>query len=483
MRGVKLKCGLLLALFTIFGLSFVVSSDVNAMQYSVDKIPITFPMSYYQNPNFYSSSKAFSIDVSSDYDTSSLSRQYVLASRKIDDVCKGTAYASIPYLTYPSDHLRISYGFSGYDLPVPDDFGSSYLYDCLSNSPLVDYDSPSFGSLAPALGSPTAGELQRLLPYRFEYDGFYRTDTRNSDGLYYSNKFDLHNVFGANGYPEQIYSISIPFGTPNSSVMSTLEPGTPITFSGEFIIDLDDPTSEFGLTDSTSFNLETYYILGTSGYSGPDNAACTWDLSKDNPDDPTSVYSLKYLCPTTLRSESYSDYLYFRLSINFDYSTQNTKFFQFIYDSSFSTTNNDSTPGGTFGTSVNGSDAHNAPGSAYQNDYSGSEPDYNLSLTNMFGFNFLNPFAPLFQMFGDNSQCVSIPILAGMLHADNSTYCPWFDSSVRNILTPVLSFASVMLIFGFAVRWLGASSGNFFEDSKDETLSNVNRSGWRRYKK
>lgn len=481
MKGVKIKCGLLLALFTMLGLSLGVSSDTNALQYSVDKIPITFPANMYSMPGFISSLPGFSIRVSSDYDTSSLPRQYVLSSRKVDDVCKGTSYGSLPYLNYDQDYLLIKYGFAGYDLSsLPPDIT---VNNCLSNEPLTNYDSPSFGSLAPFVGPPTAGDLQSLLPYRFKYDGFYRTDTRNSDGLYYSNKFDLHNVFGSKGYPETIYYMTIPFGVANSSVSSTFEPGMPIEFTGEFVLDLDDPTSDFGLTDSTTFQLHTYYI-DPSGHSG-DSSICDWTLSRDNPNDSTSVYSLKYSCPYNLRSTIDYSYnpVYFSLEINFDYSTDNTKFFQFIFDSSFSITNNDFTPGGVFGTSVNGSDVHSAPGSSYQNDYSDSEPDYDLSLTNMFGFNFLNPFAPLFQMFGDNSQCVSIPILAGMLHADNSTYCPWFDSSVRNILTPVLSFASVMLIFGFAVRWLGSSSGNFFEDSKDETLSNINRSGWRRFKK
>lgn len=93
------------------------------------------------------------------------------------------------------------------------------------------------------------------------------------------------------------------------------------------------------------------------------------------------------------------------------------------------------------------------------------DADWFSSLTNLFGFNFINPFAPLFELFNSQESCVSIPILSSMLHSEETQVCPWFDSTTRSILTPVLSLSSVMLVFGFAVHWLGARSGNLFEDS------------------
>lgn len=75
----------------------------------------------------------------------------------------------------------------------------------------------------------------------------------------------------------------------------------------------------------------------------------------------------------------------------------------------------------------------------------------------VFSFSVFNPFLPLFSMFNVN-QCVSIPTLSNMLGSSETQYCSWFDGTTRGILTPVMSIASVMLIFGFVIRWLGGSS-------------------------
>ena len=85
-------------------------------------------------------------------------------------------------------------------------------------------------------------------------------------------------------------------------------------------------------------------------------------------------------------------------------------------------------------------------------------------MTGLFSFDFINPFAPIFNLF-NNDSCAQIPTLASMLHSNETQVCPWFDSSVRNITTPVLGLSSMMLVFGFVVRWLGSRSGNFIEDS------------------
>lgn len=75
-------------------------------------------------------------------------------------------------------------------------------------------------------------------------------------------------------------------------------------------------------------------------------------------------------------------------------------------------------------------------------------------LGSLFTFNVLNPFIGIFDMFLPSSNCASIPTLARLLHLDNSTVCSWFPSDVRNIVTPVVSLSSSMLLFGFIVRWL-----------------------------
>lgn len=71
----------------------------------------------------------------------------------------------------------------------------------------------------------------------------------------------------------------------------------------------------------------------------------------------------------------------------------------------------------------------------------------------VFTFSFTFPFQNLFTSFTDN-QCVDIPIIASMLHSSSSRYCTWWSASVRNVLTPVITMASLMLATGFAMRWL-----------------------------
>lgn len=75
----------------------------------------------------------------------------------------------------------------------------------------------------------------------------------------------------------------------------------------------------------------------------------------------------------------------------------------------------------------------------------------------IFTFDLTNPFSGIFGLF-TNSNCVSIPTLAGLVGSNETTYCSWFDSSVRSILTPAIGIASTMIIFGFIVRWLGGSN-------------------------
>ena len=475
------KCGLLLALFITLGLSLSISlNDTSALKYNIQKIPITSPGTSTVSPNFYSDSLGFQMITSSEIDTNLLTRQYVVSMYEDDGTCKGRAYTQLPTLYYLDNPGRIviKYGFNGFDdnFTYPSNF---YPFDrCISNGPLSNYDSESVGSLVPPLSTTMSrSDLTSLLPYRFKWDGFFRTDSRNSDGLYYSNKFDFHNLFNYEAYPEKIYDVYIPFGSGKSDVSNTLTNDMPIEFSGEFVIDLEDPSSSFGLS-GTTVSLETYYMSGNGG-DGPDISSCTWNLAKDDPNDPTSVYSFSYSCPTTLRPsigasswDTSSSIPYFRLHINFQYETENTKFFQFIYDSSVTVTNNDSTPGGDWDEPVDGADPHDAPGSAYQN-VDDQEPDYGTSLERLFNFSFINPFEPILHLFTDSNSCVQIPTIASMIHSDETQVCPWFDSNVRSIVTPVLGISSMMLVFGFAVRWLGARSGNLFEDSFEGTSGDI----------
>lgn len=74
-------------------------------------------------------------------------------------------------------------------------------------------------------------------------------------------------------------------------------------------------------------------------------------------------------------------------------------------------------------------------------------------LLGIFNFTLLNPFAGIWEMFNPGG-CTSIPTISSWLHSEDTTYCSWWPQSIRATLTPVFSLASMMLLFGFVVRWL-----------------------------
>lgn len=89
-----------------------------------------------------------------------------------------------------------------------------------------------------------------------------------------------------------------------------------------------------------------------------------------------------------------------------------------------------------------------------------TEEEWFNQLTHMFNFSLLNPFASIFNMFQNSSECHHIPIIAGMLNVEDDEYCPWFPATVRQITTPVISIAATMLLFGFFISFLKSGSGN-----------------------
>lgn len=75
----------------------------------------------------------------------------------------------------------------------------------------------------------------------------------------------------------------------------------------------------------------------------------------------------------------------------------------------------------------------------------------------IFDFNLLNPFGALFEFFIGSQNCASIPTLARWVHSDTSTVCSWWSSDVISVLTPVFGISSIILLFGFFIKWLRGS--------------------------
>ena len=93
MKGVK-KCGLLLVLFIIFGLSLNVSLNVSALKYSVDTLPF---YSYY-----LSSGMGFQMTVSDDVNPTSMYSQYIIDYDLEDDLCEAQSFTHLPVVNQNS---------------------------------------------------------------------------------------------------------------------------------------------------------------------------------------------------------------------------------------------------------------------------------------------------------------------------------------------------------------------------------------------
>ena len=297
----------------------------------------------------------------------------------------------------------------------------------------------------------------------FQYSGFWAKSTYDQEGLNVVSFLNFADVFGTT-VPNQVEALSLPFGVNN---VDSIVEGEKLIVNGEFWLK-SRPDS------STTPNWGGSYFIRVKGYRSLADFNRSFEVS-----------SFDIPCAMSYNTDEdlhYADF-YCKGEIPFSYITDlpfgitfmgispsdslwSMPSDMFVFDHINVITHEDTTPNGCFDLcEVVGGEPQNAPNSPTSPGFGHEQTDWFSSLVNMFAFNFTNPFSALFMLFTDNNSCVQIPNLAGMLHAEDTEYCPWFDSTTRNILTPVLGVSSVMLVFGFLVRWLGSGSGNMFEDS------------------
>lgn len=507
MKGVIKKCGLLLVFSIMLGLSFVGFSDVSALKYSYSRFPIS-EFSYFGNDinqmNYQTGTPAFSLTLDTTGIPASAFENFPLPEGKQTQrqwlSQSGGGYcntfndkqAPLWYSNYSSQynslHIVSNSGpgyFQGYkrlDYPLASDFNNPLntftqnVLDCV-NSRTWDYDAIVGGKI-----NVSTGDFSDYvnIPQLFNFDA-----TNETIGLK-----DIRVLL--NIYPEALKSV--PSGTPlewNFELFSTEQltdvyanpsaklrlgysPYDPDSYTGSYssmtspvsseVTCSVDPNHEFLILEDNSLevNIYAYGYKVTCSYTAPtDMAYINAQLILSNPNDSSPLFK-------------FSDRLFF--------------------GSSYLVTNNDDTWSGLdISFPLTGDDITKAPGYAeiYCDNAAGCDQnstcnpgDFLCNLQNLFNFDFINPFSPIFSLFTGSSSCVQIPTIAGMIHSEETTVCPWFPANVREIVTPVLGLSSMMLIFGFAVRWLGSSSGNLFEDSSNETLAPPGWSGsWGRRKK
>lgn len=483
MRGVKQCFGVLLALATIFGLSLHVSSDVNALKHNITSMPLYNFNDYEISVNYY---KPFSISFDEDpgFNLSQTKAPAFFSPQVGGGICLYNpqySHLNDPHMIYEDNSLT---------------FYTTHVFALSTNNPssasncrrLSGFNKDGAWDLNRQGILPS--EVNRFYPYWYNY-----LKLTYSDSWKDPNTGVVYDSTGLSGYRfigwDNVHKITnptkmvIPIGSISdikSDDFVNIVTGTNIHFYYEvYLTDLSD----YDLATSENAN----YTLHFKGYyrsNMVDNSvSCNKNIQFDD-----YGLRLQFDCDWT-SDHDYGDRIgfYFEITPGTGYNyiwdvTYNSDGgstdtgniggdITFHTESLYVVTDNDSTPGASLGSKAIGSDPSASPGSAEGDFNNGeAEPSWFDSLLNLFTFGFMNPFAPIFNLFNDQNTCVNIPIIAGMLHSEETQVCPWFDSNTRNIVTPVLGLASIMLVFGFAVRWLGSSSGNLFEDSSSEEVSN-----------
>lgn len=465
----RILCIAFLTLFALCVPLFLTSSDVNALRHDVDMIPVAVPRTY---TGSHTVSEPFYIQYNQNSTRADFMDNYFFFS-EWDSGQEHCIYQSYSNATsFYSGGDRSAYGFPYYFSEReyrPDQLDAQR---CQQLRYFTNSTPMKWSSVPPyVFGTPN---LRRLEPYWYQIGGSFLRDNRTVDGFHHGDKLDFKYMFKNEEIPNQFYELNIPLGVAPAD-FGRITVGRQIVIQGEFLWDSANP-------NMTSFNISSdiNFTAIMSGYSSNSDwvsenvqsqvVDCNWDVHR-NPNANEYPVVMSYTCPISSQYNLDPDYTVFEIRLNggdnnwlWDYPATN-----WLYDASFVTTDGDNTPGTPFGEPYkSGKDIDDAPGAvtANLNDNSINIDgiNYTASLIHLFGFSLINPFAPLFNLFTAQDSCVQIPTIAGMIHSNETEICPWFSTNTRNIVTPVLGLSSMMLVFGFVVRWLGGSSGNMFVD-------------------
>lgn len=467
MKGLK-KCYGVLSLFAIiFGFSLNVCSDTNALQYALDSVylPQRYAVDPYSGNTYISSSNSsfsftFNGDIHSDFR---------------DDYTATSSNGSY------SGSWKRNYSYNN---PCSDfNFGQIFSHN---------YTGSNGGSVTHFYSGNGTGFKVRLpalcqygLTYSYAYNNFYTSSVNLSTGVpfktiefydllfpsSFSDTLDVSEISLTYALKDDItsladvpFSFSVGFSTNSSSGFSYFNDSVKLDYIIKYFDDNGDPQSVS--LNNSSCSLDSDYVThirndelyrDRSGF----NFICSYTPSTSMR---VITINMRLYGPTN----SYYNVPFLTISrTNGDMDSSGGLYF----NGSYVITDNDSTWSGQLANlPESGLDSLDNNPSHVQlfglGSSSGcSEGDFFCNLSNLFNFNFSNPFAPIFAMFDPGSNCAQIPTLAGMLHSEETQVCSFFSDNTRAILTPVFTIASMMIIFGFTVRWLGARSGNLFEDS------------------
>lgn len=510
MKGVK-KCIGFLTLFVPLALSFLISSDTNALKHEYIGIPyssFTIPCPSYDSSTHEFSfdwdfqNECFTSDGSSlllrfagdswDSSYSDLHQNFSSSYLNLTSDNSSNLYGDLlPIYRFSSDNSEVFTTFEYQNFLLHRNYVSSsiplgYSQD---NHQIRNFDhdsvplgllscGPSNGAICNGLWNTREYVSSQILPYSYSSDGFYlKSKAIDTHGITYSNTFSFDDMF--NSFIPKFSYLSLPLHTLDGYFINkdNLWSGREFNFQGSFEFD-----GSFAWHDNINDNGSSFKLM----FSGiPLNSQsddfdfieksydCTFNLISLTPPGASSQYTrLDYSCPFSL-DRDYLALSGIRLVMdgngNYIWTTNN----KWRFASTFVVTDNDDTPGYNFNSDLSGGgtipgDAQNdIPDESYtEGFFDNLLNEFLPNVLNLWSFNVFNPFLSIFKLFTSGEDCVNIPILAGMLHSETTQVCPWFPASVRNILTPVVSIAAMMLLFGFIVRWFRSSSSDFSPDTE-----------------
>ena len=454
--------------FLLFGIcSVIFMNDTHALQYEWSALPLY----KYVFPNY----ESYSTNLQLVYTNSS----FVPDGLNIKNpyYFQGTYDSSTGVCSYDTLHsgislnsdLLVDYTIGGFSEYFPsyniDSFAMCQLYGhkyADSTAPTYNWNGVwlSQGGVSP----------HSFKPYWYKFDGIYLKNSAvdTQSGVHYDHRLYSSDLFGV--APGKFRRLVLPLSV-NVETVGAIPAGTSLEVKGAITFPGVAPGSGFSFASDffTSGQVRAYF---DGDGAGSDYADCTLTTRSYGDTSGGVSTQIEYSCPIVTSSVNQYYSMSFEIanfgSSGYVWDTDSDWFWSGMY----LVTNYDETWAGDLSMDIHASNSDDIPGSATTM-FDSDNADWFSSLTNLFNFSIANPFAPIFQMFTDNSDCASIPIIAGMLGSEETTYCPWFDSTTRNVLSPVLGLSSIMLLFGFFVRWLGSSSGNMFEDQTSHKWGNT----------
>lgn len=496
MKGLKKCYGLLLALFIMGGLSLNVSlENTKALRHDVTALPLYSDTIY--TPSL-TGRNLQNVPISFTWVNSEYSQ---INDLNVNVPWKFGSWFDGSLCNYSSGFYDKTSFISGNTIYLGGSTSGFVTYRGVSDAVLSAYPSQSsqincnqtspFGSLVyPFFGSSnishpsffndsipsgiwlTKPDPSSLLPYNYSYSHAFVTRTHistDNDGYHYDTSLKASDLLGV--VPNKFSNLSFPFGRADQYNVGNLTEGRSIEYRG--IFSFPNTSLGNGFSYSPAFGQPgSYFRLVFTGIEefSLDYHQVSYTQTVDCNLRSVNVgndFTIQYSCPLELDQ----DYLlgYASLEIGFDSSFSGSLSDEYIFDTNADwiwsgirvITDNDETLANPYNDTPSGNDLESAPNGSTSVP---SDEQWYDNLSGLFNFSLINPFQNIWALFTDSNSCVNIPIIAGMIHSEETHICPWFDSGTRAILTPVIGLSSMMLLFGFVIHWLGARSGNLFED-------------------